>query len=440
VRWFGGAILAGLAVGGPLGAPAHAQFARTRITTVPFNFQQAVNPNYWPTPYMSLRQWSFNTRVVGNAMSQVPPWLYGYNPYPNPMVNFGPVFPSYGYPDYGASLLAGGYGGGGYGASLATGGYPSAGYGGLGGGGYGGGGYWNTSINPYNGYLTGSADLTTANANYQKIIQEARLLREQANRSYLDTRRKQIEEAEYERNEWFKRYDPNEVMKRDQASELDRARHDPPLVDVLSARALNTLLTHLAKQQAKGQPGPKILIPDDVLTGVNVSGQDTRANPGLLKSDGRLTWPVPLESAEFADSREHLSKLLADAVNTAKNGNPVPVGKLKDMDAELSRMNNTLLANVSEMSPSQYIEAKRYLNQVEDAVKALKDPKVANYFNQTWVPKGASVAELVKNMAEKGLVFAPATAGDADAYRAMYHLLQAFDAGMGTVASSGGNR
>jgi hypothetical protein len=305
---------------------------------------------------------------------------------------------------------------------LSAGGYGSP-YGG-GGGGYGG--WWPDSINPYNGYLKGAADVTMANANYNKIIQEARLIREQANRSAMDTRRKILEEAEYERAEWFKRNDPNEAMKRDQASDLDRARHDPPMTEILSAKALNSLLTHLIGEQGKGEKGPTIPIPQDVLTGVNYSGQDSRANPGLLKQEGRLQWPISLETAEFADSRDHLSKLFADAVNTAKNGNPVAPGKIKDMRAELNRLNNSLLSNVSDMSPSQYIEAKRYLNQVDDAMKALEDPKAANYFNAAWTPEATAtdVGRLVQSMAKKGLVFAPAVSGDADAYRAMYHLLQ----------------
>jgi subtilase family serine protease len=76
---------------------------------------------------------------------------------------------------------------------------------------------------------------------------------------------------------------------------------------------------------------------------------------------------------------------------------------------------------------------------------ALEDPKAANYFNGNWVANGkgknlghvANVGELIDYMSKKGLRFAPAVAGEADAYRALYHALQAFDAGMTTVASSG---
>jgi hypothetical protein len=330
-------------------------------------------------------------------------------------------------------------------ASLAASGYanPSASLAatGYGLGGYGGWGLpytFNPAFaNPFFGYLQGVADVTTANANYWKTIQEARLLREQSYRSALETRRKIIEEADWERGEWLRRIDPNTNYQKDQAAALDRARHDPPVTEILSARALNDLFRHLSKEQGRGERGPNIPLDQDLLKGINLTGQDSQANPGLLKDDGKLQWPLALESSEFKDSREQMNKLIADAVNVARFGNAVDPGKLKDMKAEMDRLNNTLTADINELSPSQYIAARRYLNQLDDAVRALEDPKVGNYFNQNWAPKGKNVAELIKYMSDKGLRFAPAVAGDTDAYRALYHALQAFDAGMIMVASRG---
>jgi hypothetical protein len=325
-------------------------------------------------------------------------------------------------------------------------GYPPPGYG------YGaylfpyGAGYYPLLTNPYTGYLTGSADITTANANYHKTIQEARLLREQANRSALDTRRKFLEQAQWERAEWLKRHDPEVVRQQGQTWELDRARHNPPLVDILSGRALNTLLTHVAKQQSRGERGPRIPLSEDVLKGINLSTGETRANAGLLKYDGRLQWPLPLEGHEFDASREHVGKLLVAAVNQAKNAEPVDAGKIQDLRVELGRMNDVLVDNVSGtsrsqdiLSPSEYIEATRYLNLLGTAVKALEDPNAANYFNQTWAARGSSVAELVKFMTDKGLLFAPAVPGDADCYRALYRAVQDFDAGMSSPAVAAQN-
>jgi hypothetical protein len=91
------------------------------------------------------------------------------------------------------------------------------------------------------------------------------------------------------------------------------------------------------------------------------------------------------------------------------------------------------------MSPDQFIESKRYLGQLGDALTALKDRNVSNYFNDNWRPRGKSVAELVKFMADKGLQFAPATPSDEPAYLALYHALAAFDAGMPRVATTSGS-
>ena len=58
-----------------------------------------------------------------------------------------------------------------------------------------------------------------------------------------------------------------------------------------------------------------------------------------------------------------------------------------------------------------------------------------NYFNQKWVAKGKTVAELIQNMTAAGLRFAPATPGDEGAYRALHFALVAYDDGITQVAA-----
>jgi hypothetical protein len=411
MRPLGAVAAACLAALGPAGAPAQAPMAGTQA--------------------------AFSTAVAGGALAQVPPWAFGYNPYPNPIANYGTIRPS----SYGGDGASYGDSSAGYGASPGTtgyGAYPGPTGSGYRSSGYGGGSGSSYDTGGYTGYLTGAAAVTTATASYQKVIQEARLLQHQANRSSFAMRRKIHEEALSERAEWFKRNDPNVVYQQDKARDLDRARHDPPLTEILSGQALNALLAHLEKQQGKGLSGVSVPLQQDVLRGINVSGQATRANPGLLKSDGRLQWPVSLAAPQFADGHERLGTLLADAVNDARSSRPVPAGRLKEIRAELSRLNHVLVATAGDLSPSQYVEARRYLHQVEDAVKALEDPRVANYVNGSSVPRCKTVVELVQYMSDRGLVFAPAVAGDADAYRALYSALRAFDAGVDQAASGNG--
>src|SRR5436305_14754065 len=54
------------------------------------------------------------------------------------------------------------------------------------------------NYNPYGGYLNGAAALTTANAQYQLTIQQARLLREQSRQAALETYRREQELRAYE--------------------------------------------------------------------------------------------------------------------------------------------------------------------------------------------------------------------------------------------------
>src|SRR6476469_8174159 len=43
---------------------------------------QAINPNFRISPTLSLPQAAFNTAVAGQAISQVPAFAFGFNPYP----------------------------------------------------------------------------------------------------------------------------------------------------------------------------------------------------------------------------------------------------------------------------------------------------------------------------------------------------------------------
>ncbi len=471
VRRFGVAALAGLAVCGALTPPAHAQvrrgtpvfapapvgnpffnpfFGQNRMAPfIPNLAFQSVNRNPYINEFLPLQQYAFNTAVLGQALSNIPPYYLGYNPYPQ-VLNYGPsvvapgagaTLSTAGYNPYlgGASLATNPYLGG---ASLSTGAYGgSPGYG----GGYGGypgyGGYLDpylAATNPYNGYLRGAADVTTANANYQMIVQQARLVREQANQSHLQTRRRIIEEAEWERG---RMPNPEKVREADIEAQLNRARRDPPLTEVWSARSLNSLLNHLAAEQGKGAKGPNVPLDEETLKQINLTPADSRANAGLLKDDGKLQWPRSLQGDDFSDHRTRLSRLMEEAVQKLKfNPNAaVPAGLVRDMQNDLTALNQRLNDSVNDLSPSQYIEARRYLNQVGDAVAALSDPKVGSYFNPNWAKQAKNAAELVHYLSKSGLRFAPATPGDEPAYTALYRALADFDAGMQVAQKPAGS-
>jgi hypothetical protein len=74
---------------------------------------QNIYPAFVPTQLQrdALRNWSFQTRVIGRTYASLPPWLFGYNPYTPfylgpvyppvpPIPPLPPVTPVYPYPSY----------------------------------------------------------------------------------------------------------------------------------------------------------------------------------------------------------------------------------------------------------------------------------------------------------------------------------------------------
>jgi hypothetical protein len=420
VRRFLALALGALALLGSPGRQAHAQ---GRPIVVPLN--PGLNQNPFVNPFGAINRFP-NVAVLGQTFQNVSPSLAGYG------MGYGMGYGGYGmgYGGYGTQSTYGGSSGvGGYGSLLTKSGYGDS-------GGYGG--YGTQSMqNPYEGYLRGATAITYANAQYQLTIQQAKLVRQEAVRSALKTRYAYTEEADYERGHMP---DPEKIRQAELARELDHARVDPPLTEIWSGKALNVLLRHLVKQQGSGEKGPNTPLSEDTFKWVNLTTGDSRANVGLLKDNGNLQWPQPLLDDKFTKAREDLVRCLRDAVNVVKVDKGVAPGTLKDLDTDFKELNDTLDANIGALSPSRYIEARRYLNLVGHAIQALKDPNVSQHFNQNWTAKSKNVDELVRFMGERGLWFAPATPGDEPAYRALYHALVAFDTNMTQTARGGGSR
>jgi len=428
--------LAGLTILGAMAAPAHAQRGvRQPMIRGPIVTPYPVNPNGFLGAFPTAQQTLFNNRVIGQSIASIPPYAFGYNPYPSPIINSGPIVPYSGYPTtpY-ATLSTSPYGGGyGSGSTLST--SPYGGYSmsttPYGGGGYGGG-YGSYSNDPTG--LQGAASYVQAQGNYKIQIQQARLLREQARQANIDTARKQIQfEA------WYESMKMTAPKLRDQemATALDRARKDPPATEIWSGTSLNELLRSIRKVGRNNlKSGPQVDLSDVNLDSVNLTDKTGQGNAGMLKAetkDGKLAlyWPSAFETAGFAEPARQLTQSLSEAVAALKKKEKPAATTLKDVQNNYRILSDKLAATAStdELSPSQYIEAKRYLRQLDQAIKALNDPKASNYFDD-WKAKGRTVAELVDHMTKNGLDFAPATSGDESAYSALYQALRQFEGGL----------
>jgi hypothetical protein len=277
------------------------------------------------------------------------------------------------------------------------------------------------SENPYASYLRGSADLIDAQGRYGKSLGEAHQLRAMVRRQEIETQRRAFEEHLYERDNTPTLKDEQE---RAQRHELCRSQNNPPVTEVCSSKALNDLLVHLQELQAKSAGGEPIALEESILKRIKVSAG--RSGLGVLQEGGQLDWPSALRKEAFRNVRADVERLAPVAVNEAVNGR-VTTETLRAFGNSVDALRRRLTAAASDLPPARYFEAKRFVNNLEDALKVLEKPDAGDYFSGKYAARGKTVQELVKYMTENGLRFAPAMAGDEAAYEALHRALVAGD-------------
>jgi len=298
--------------------------------------------------------------------------------------------------------------------------------------GYGGNGYGG---DPYGGYLNGSANVINAQGQYLINSQQSYLIKEQVRSSQMDNRRKAYDEYLYE-----KANTPtlNDVRVKQQQEELRRAMTNPPETEIWAAKSLNDLLANLQQMQARGVQGPNVPLSTATLKQINLTVKDI-GNVGLLKDAGKPKWPFALRSLspkdEATELREQIDAALIKGKKQAIEGQ-VDADLLVELQHNVDKLRGMLKDVVANTSFSDYTAAKRYVNELDAAVKILKDPNVAKYVDGSYSAQGRNVEELVNYMTSKGLRFAPAINGEEGAYSALFQSMLQYNIGSTSMMTS----
>jgi len=277
--------------------------------------------------------------------------------------------------------------------------------------------------NLYGSSTIGSADIMNAQSQMMISNQQALMVHESVLKSKLEQRRRVFDEWLYERANTPSLED---IREREQELIARRSRNDPPFPEIQSAVALNSLLAELQKVEAKGTTISPVSLEDGLLKNINVTATQDGANFGALRNEGLLNWPPALRdltpSQETQGLRKEMDTLVKAALDQAKTGK-VQTGILAQLQSDVQNYREFLKRNTGELTPPQYIQARRFLDELDASVKVLERDDAANYVLGKFAPKGATVRDLVRHMSNLGLIFAPATAGDEAAYVALQRAL-----------------
>jgi hypothetical protein len=303
----------------------------------------------------------------------------------------------------------------------------------------GGGGYGYGYGDPYSGYMQGAASVIDSQGRYLINTQRAYLLKEQVRQSQLDYRRRLFDEWLYERANTPSRADE---IERSTQRDLQYLRFNPDKTEVWSGRALNVILDDLKRVDRGHVPGGDRTVDENVLKKINVSSGKGSANLGVLKNDGKIDWPLGLRDPQLGQEgdelRRQIQTLTTKAFNEAKDGRQPDPGTIKEIRASLKQLEKVLRGSVGAIEFSQYVEAKNYLKQLNDAVNLLTEKNAADYINGKFSLanlKNNTVADVVRYMADNGLQFAPAVDGEQEAYSALHRALANYDVAANSIAT-----
>jgi hypothetical protein len=309
-----------------------------------------------------------------------------YTPVPVPYTSIQPTYPAYG-----------GY-------------YPPYGY-----------GYGSRAGSTY----TGLANLTAAAGQYSQDYQRARLLNQEAERSKIQTRQMLNDSLRYEE---AMRPKADDVAAQRKEQDLRRAMNDPPITEILSGEALNTLLKSAQKYQSMGAYGPSLSLEQDNLTKINVTTTGG-SNVAMFRNNGKLTFPFVLRVPSFDEDRKSIQDGVYKALEEARSPDGVNPLTVRAITKSVDKLAGTVEKNAPDMDLTDTIQANNYVAELRTNVAALKRPDVSQSLAMG-TPKGRTTGEMVSYMTKNGLIFGPSVSGDEGAYRALHNSLVAFNLGL----------
>jgi hypothetical protein len=275
-------------------------------------------------------------------------------------------------------------------------------------------GYYGPS--PATGWV-GSGMALDAYANLGLSAEQARIMREQANQAKLDTKKQTIQTVEYERAHkyWYSDEQADEAAKRVQG-----AMNNPPLPEITSGRAMNTLLTYLDRRINTGAQGPVIPLDPYAVSSLNIAVGDSGGNVGLLRELETVQWPLVLLCPE----QKKLDAALKQAAYQASAG-PVQLTTLRDinkMTDALEQVHKKRFSN-GDFDALEWLDGSHFIDRVRASTSALKSPNVTKVLSGQMAARGNTVGELIENMSSRGMTFGRAQPGQEDAYVGVYRAM-----------------
>jgi len=269
----------------------------------------------------------------------------------------------------------------------------------------GGYGYSNPYANPAIGpgfTLMGEADLTRAFGTLITQEEQARILRQQYYQSKLDTKKKAFDLDMY-----IKANTPTwtDIETKATRLTLKHIQTNSNPAEITDGRSLNYLLDDIDKYPGKS-PVVDYPLDDAILQHLNVKPAGLgNFSLGMLRTGGKLNWPSALIDLLTPEARKDLDARAQALAQSAIAGKEPDRNALKDLRIGIELAMNQLLKKANTFDTGEYMDAQRFLNDLDIARKAI-DRGSANVQvqYQQMLAKGdiKNLGDLVNVMTKRG--------------------------------------
>jgi hypothetical protein len=291
-------------------------------------------------------------------------------------------------------------------------------------------------MDPVASYLYGSSSVISSTSQFLMNREQAQIYHQMA-------LQKQVETAKmvFDLNKYIKENTPtfSDEQRKIAEDTLKRILKNAAPSEIWSGRALNIILKDLKQQDLDKYNLKPVIIPAEILRQLNITAGNN-GSLGILKDNGRFNWPLALLDDEVVSKakRDDIQIQAEQLVKQALGGTLDP-NTYKDLRANINLIREKLPEKITSIPGTEYMQAKRFLENFDEALNALQKPNVAKAYLdfQKFTTKDRTLPELVAYMTKYGMSFAPSSPGDEAAYEAVYSNLANMDLIFNTQLVSG---
>src|SRR5579872_3848877 len=215
----------------------------------------------------------------------------------------------------------------------------------------------------------------------------------------------------------------------EQVEELQKALGTKDEAEIASGAALNRILIAIVVAEGKGAKGVAAFLPPRLLDDLRFKGDKGEASADLLnlvRQTGKIPFPANFPGDTLAENKAAVETDFAAAIAPLQAGKAIDLTKVNKLEASFKKLEAASPPVIRTLAFEDAVAARRFLNQFNSAIKALKSGSVAGLINPKWATDGISVSDLVKHMTKYKLLFAHAPVGGEGSYTTLHKALATY--------------